>query len=204
MNSRLRRISQVAVAVAVVSLTPETVLAGNHDHLNGFFLRLSAGAGAAQTEVEEIEGVLKMSGAATDMNLAIGGIVTPNLAIHATLFGWLVDKPDIEFFGLSVSSNDDLSLSAFGAGLTYYFMPINIYLSGSVGAGSLSLETSLGTGETDTGVTLDVTLGKEWWVGNRWGIGAAAAFGYHHIPEANAGYDWTGTSLALRFSATLN
>ena len=73
-----------------------------------------------------------------------------------------------------------------------------------MGAGSLSLETSLGTGETDTGVTLDVTLGKEWWVGNRWGIGAAAAFGYHHIPETNAGVDWSGTSVALRFTATLN
>jgi len=37
---------------------------------------------------------MKLSGEAGDSNFAIGGIVSPNLALHAILYGWLVQDPD--------------------------------------------------------------------------------------------------------------
>jgi hypothetical protein len=96
-------------------------------------------------------------------------------------------------------------MSAFGAGLTYFFMPVNMYLSGTVGAGSLSFSgTDLDGLETDSGLALNFVLGKEWWVSNRWGLGLAGAFDYHSAPDKNVSEDWTGTSFSLLFSATFN
>jgi hypothetical protein len=39
---------------------------------------------------------MKLSGEAGDLNFAIGGIVSPNLALHAMLYGWLVQDLDVE------------------------------------------------------------------------------------------------------------
>jgi hypothetical protein len=199
MSASLRLIILGLAVLALIAASP-AAMAGDRDHDGGFFLRLSAGGGAASSEA----GGLKLSGTSGDMNFAIGGVVTPNLALHATLFGWLVDEPDVEFGGLSGQMQADLDLTAFGAGVTYYFMPVNLYLSGSVGAGTMTIDTAIGKGETSTGMVMDLTLGKEWWVGGRWGLGAAAAFGYHVIPEDDIEDDWTGTSVALRFTATMN
>jgi hypothetical protein len=147
---------------------------------------------------------IEMSGFATDVNFAIGAVVSPNFAVHATLFGWLVSDPDVELGGLTAEITGDLSLSAFGGGVTYYIMPANVYLSGSIGVGSLTLETSFGEGETDMGPVIDLTIGKEWWVSDGWGIGAAASLGYHSVPEKGINENWSGTCFALRFSATMN
>ena len=145
-----------------------------------------------------------MSGTCNDINIAIGGIIYPNLALHATLFGWLVDDPKLEVARASHVTTRDLNLSAFGGGLTYYIMPLNLYISGSLGSGTLSLEEPGGEGETNSGPVFDLTIGKEWWVSSRWGLGAAASFGYHSIPEKGADDNWSGTSFVLRFSATMN
>jgi hypothetical protein len=197
-------------AAAALAWFPGPLSAGPRDHRDGFFLRLSAGGGAAATEAKlpsDAEGPgdkIRLSGTASDVNIAIGAIVAPNLALHGTLYGWLVDEPEVEVAGASVSTNADLDLSAFGAGLTYYFMPVNIYLSGSLGFSTVTLEGPFGTGETDTGPALDITAGKEWWVSNRWALGVAAGFGYHSAPDKATSENWNGTSIALRFSATMN
>ena len=36
---------------------------------------------------------------------------------------------------------------------------------------------------SDTGFAAEVGLGKEWWVGNKWGLGASFTAGYHSIPS---------------------
>jgi hypothetical protein len=190
-------------AAVVLVLAGSAWAAGIRDHNQGFFLRLSAGGGSASTELD-LGPNLKMSGGMSDVNIAIGGIVSPNLALHATIFGWVVSDPDVKFVGRSAEASGDLDLSALGIGLTYYFMPANFYISGSVGGGSLSLDVSTGEGETDTGPVLDLTVGKEWWVSDGWGLGAALAVGYHSVPEKDIDENWTGTSFAVRFSATFN
>ena len=57
---------------------------------------------------------MKLSGEAGDLNFAIRGIVSPNLALHAILYGWLVQDPDVEVSGFSNQAQGDLDLSAFG------------------------------------------------------------------------------------------
>jgi len=199
------RIGLIALAAIVfVSLAITDVLAGPRDHDNGFFLRLSAGGGAAKTEITYQGSTEEFSGGAGDFNFAVGGIVSPNLALHGTLWGWLLSDPEYRVDNFTAQTNADVTLTAVGGGITYYFMPSNFYLSGSVGMGTLSLDAGGVSLETDAGAVIDVTLGKEWWVGNRWGLGAALGFGYHSIPDGGVDAKWSGPSFALRFTATYN
>jgi hypothetical protein len=101
-------------------------------------------------------------------------------------------------------------MGGIGGGLTYYFMPINIYLTGSLlfafGAAAAeganldpSLEVSLHAG---TGYAAELTLGKEWWVVRGIGLGVAL-----QLMHASFGSDPTaiaGTSVQLLLSATVN
>jgi hypothetical protein len=205
----MREQSRVAIAICgavlIIGLAGPATAGSPREH-DGFFLRLSAGAGAANTELDIPGAKTELDGGSGDINIAIGGIVARNLAIHGTLFGWLVSDPDvtIEGLGSGTAENTDLDLSAFGGGLTYYFMPVNIYISGSAGAGQLTVDTPAGEADTKNGFVGEITLGKEWWVGGSWGLGVAGAFGFHSIPDKDVDEDWKGTSFAIRFSATLN
>lgn len=179
--------------------------AGDRDHEDGAFLRFWAGTGGAYSELETSQGDLKLSGTASEINFAVGGIVSPNLALHATLYGWMVNDPDAKLAGLPADVQGDLDLTAVGGGLTYYIMPMNLYISGTLGFGSLRLEhTPVGSSTTDVGLVIDASIGKEWWVGDHWGLGGATGFGYHSIPLEDSDRHWRGTSLTMRFSATMN
>jgi hypothetical protein len=202
----------VLFLVLIGAVIPGLAWAGGpRDHENGFFLRMVLGGGTAKSELSEGENSLEFSGPAGVFDIAIGGTVTSNLAIHGSLFGWLISDPDVELsvgagdslYGGTGTASGDLSLSAFGGGVTYYFMPINLYLSGNVGVGALSGSGEI-DGETDAGLALNFMVGKEWWVSNRWGLGLAGAFGYHSFPEKDSNEDWTGTNFTLLFSATFN
>jgi len=94
-------------------------------------------------------------------------------------------------------------MTAFGGGITYYFMPVNIYLSGSVGLGALSGGGNI-SGESDNGFAGMVTAGKEWWVSNRWGLGVSGVFGFFSFPEPDISENWSGWNVAVMFSATFN
>lgn len=200
-----------AMVLLVASGTLSQVLAGgDKDHSGGFFLRLSAGGGSAETKVEGAGGFFKFSGGGADFNIAIGAMISPNLAIHGTFFGWFVSGPDLEFSLLdstgTVSTDGDVNMSVVGGGLTYYIMPANIYLSGSIGVSGLSFDGDIesfseGVG---SGFAIDTTIGKEWWVGNSWGLGAAGFFGYHSIKDDFLDLNWKGPSFGLRFTATMN
>ena len=100
----------------------------NHD---GFFLRMLFGFGQTDfTEEMDYGGDLKMSGVGTELRFQIGGCVSENLILYGDIGGVVVMGPNIEWAGSSTSSdNSSLSISEFGGGITYYFMPENIYLS---------------------------------------------------------------------------
>lgn len=202
--------ARVASFTLVAStLFTATAMAGAPKTHDGFFLRLSSGAGTASSSIESQGDNIKLSGTPSEWNFAIGGMIKPNLALHATYWGWSIGDPDVDFnitgFGSgSGTLSGSATMGAFGGGVTYYFMPANIYASGSVGFGVLSLDAEGVTGESDTGFALDLTLGKEWWVGNSWGLGLAGGYTYHSLPDKDVSENWTGSSFALRFSATFN
>lgn len=200
-----RRFPLSTSALLFLLLVPATpALSSPNSHDGGFFLRLSAGAGIASTELSEGGDEFKIDGPSGDLNLAVGAVVVPNLAIHATLFGWFMSEPDAEFNGEKGTLEEDVGLSAIGAGITYYIDPANVYLSSSVGAGELSVEGDNFTITTDKGIVVDITVGKEWWVGQSWGIGVAGAAVLHSIPDGDVDGNWSGPGFAVRFTATMN
>ena len=201
----VRRARPAAWILPCVLFAASPALAGERDHLGGFFLRLSGGLGYGSTSIESQRTDYEFSGGAGNINLAIGGGIASNLALHGTIWGWSVDGPDFKIDGETITSvRTDLSMGAVGGGLTYYIMPANVYLSGSLGFGSLTADGPDLEGESDTGFAADATLGKEWWVGGKWGLGIAGGVGFHSIGDDFVDSNWSGVNVDLRFTATLN
>ncbi len=195
----------IPVLLAVLAV-PSLARSGARDHDGGFFLRLALGGGHAESEIDSAGQSLKFSGSGVELDLAIGGMVSENLALHGSIFGWLISDPDVEASGPiqgSAEVSGDLDMTAFGAGITYYFMPVNIYLSGSAGVGVMSGDGDI-DGETDSGFAGMITLGKEWWVSGGWGLGLAGVFGFHSLPDKDIDESWSGWNFSVIFSATLN
>jgi hypothetical protein len=185
---------------------------GPRDHERGFFLRIDLGGGYAET-TNEMGPLPKLeySDGTFAGDLSFGAVVKSNLAVHGTWFGWRSYSPFvIEVLGVEL---DPVTLSAWGGGLTYYFMPINIYLSANAGAGKLSGFADGSDIDSDWGLALNLSAGKEWWVKDALGVGVAVAFGYHSIsdPDVNDDVsaakirdDWTGTHWSIFLTMTRN
>ena len=63
-----------------------------------------------------------------------------------------------------------------GVGITQYFMPENMYASVVVNSVEISLRDVdfEKVAVTRSGMGLGLTVGREWWVSNQWGLGLAA------------------------------
>src|SRR5512140_1473305 len=155
----------LVLGLSIVSLSSSLAANAPREHDGGLFLRLSAGGGTAQTKAtsvfDEPSGItsdLEFTGTAGEFNFAIGGIVAENLAVHGTLAGWGINEPDAKFGGDKVRiHNFDMTMAMVGGGVTYYFMPSNIYLSGSVGAARMRFRFMGHDQDSDTGVAIDLT-----------------------------------------------
>ena len=206
----MSRRSLFVVAVlplALLSLHAPGALAGGkprtHDR---FFLRMAVGGGWFSNRIGSGTNKLELSGFAGDGDIAIGGMVSPNLALHGTIFGWAASDPDVDAgTGVIGTATGTADMSAFGGGLTYYFMPANAYVSGSLGFGSFGFDPGSGPRtETGDGLAFELTTGKEWWVGNSWGLGISGAYTFSSTPEKGVSDNWIGNSFCVRFSATFN
>lgn len=205
MQRWLFRIAIVAVAFSTVT----GVARGGEprEHEGGFFLRLSGGIGFANTSIDDGIDEVTFKGPAGDGDLAIGVVLSPNLAIHGTIFGWSMVEPDLEISGVTFETDDlTVSLGAVGGGVTYYVGESNLYLTGSLGVASLTAEFDGESADTDLGFAVEAGLGKEWWVGDSWGLGVSGMFTYHSVTadEDFGNEKLAGPGFGVRFSATYN
>lgn len=184
---------------------------GYEEH-DGFFLRLALGIGGGSW-TEDTEPELGFSGGGAGLDVAVGGIVATNLALHATWFATGLADPEVTLGGETLGTAEGASLtgSAFGLGVTYYVMPANLYISGSVGLAVASLrienrDRSVDEASSDTGYAVDLVVGKEWWVSSQWGIGVALQVVHISVPDDVEDEDLTitGTGVHLMFTATYN
>jgi hypothetical protein len=174
-------------------------------HDGGFFLRIAPGVGFARTNIDEAGDELEFRGLSGAADIAIGWMVRPNLALHATLGGWTLDDPTVRFNGQEEDVQDmSLFLFGYGGGFTWYFGDSNVYLTAWGAAAELDFELDGTTETSDTGYALGLGVGKEWWVSDRWGLGVSLSAGYHAVPPGDAESRFKGPSFAVSFSATLN
>lgn len=192
----------------------EHVRQRRHD---GFFLRLAIGlGGGALGGSDHIEDGSEVGvgglGLATD--IAIGGAIVENLVLHAdiyqvTLFNPTVyaddeDVGDADEVGDAYGVGQDVRVAGLGIGVTYYFMPVNLYLSGSIGLGQAVFEGDHGDSEgSDLGFGFNGMIGKEWWVGADWGIGLAGQLVIISAKDDVLG-DINALAASVLFSATYN
>lgn len=188
-----------------------------HRH-DGFFLRLSIGIGggkvAGDGHILPDIGDVTLSSGGFGTSIGIGGALTDNFILNADLFQARLFDPDVEIDDRDAGDADDLDfelgvgedveLGGLGVGVTYYIMPVNIYLAGSVGIGQIVFEDGRGDREgSDVGLAINAMVGKEWWVGVDWGIGVAGQFIMVRAEDDILG-DVNGYALNVMFSATYN
>lgn len=215
MSPRMPRpLPLVVTLLGLVLLRPTAAAAaGKPEEHDKFFMRASAGICTGSAKLEAAGAHAKLDDPGLDVNIAVGYTVMPNLAVHATLWGWGLNDPAVHltgaFGGTSLANHGLFEMTAFGAGATYYVMPLNAYISSSLGLGAFTGTDQL-DGQSERGLAVDVTAGKEWWVKEDWGAGAALSYSHASADDKDLGPDnfprgtWSGTSWALRFTATFN
>lgn len=195
----------VAVAFILFTVFSGEVKAAEHRH-EGFFLRLAPGIGVMNSSEDVSSGTLKASGTSGLFNFAIGGAIKENLILHFDASGVSVTDPTVKLNGASTTANGDFSTSLIGIGLTNYF-DSNVYLTAAVGIAKSKFKSNGITYETDNGYGVNLMLGKEWMVSNKWGLGIATQFLYTSCPDPlgnGTETDLNTTSFGVLFSATYN
>lgn len=164
----------VIIALCLTGILAAQTNPGAHHH-EGFFMRLLAGGGPGKVTVDNVMGSeMIFTGMGGDFHFQIGSSIIDNLIVFGELGGFHLIFPKLEWLG-GTSQLLTISVSAieYGAGLTYYMMPANLYFSGSVMYCSDRIEGVNEKGKREYGLGFLAALGKEWWIGNNWGLGVA-------------------------------
>jgi hypothetical protein len=191
---------------------------GYEEH-DGFMLRLTLGFGGASAKQAGSatspspflpSGDLTYSGGMGSFGLDIGAAVTENLIIFGRLSDVVLFNPKVEIGNTTGTLKDtSLAFALFGPGLSYYFMPINLYVGGAIGLGAASIHTSGSSSDWNsrTGVGLELDAGKEWWVGDDWGLGVLLRYSHYDVPpdkdDSNHAH-LIENSFGVFFTATYN
>jgi hypothetical protein len=177
---------------------------------DGFYLRLALGGGGGATSGAGT----KYSGGSFVFDSAFGGALTEHLILYGEFLFQGISKPSGDpKAGDPTLAGSPVDNFGLGAGVAYYFMPLNLYLSGSLllqkvlltktyaavaPAGAVSSKQF-----TNTGLGLNFMVGKEWWASDEWGLGVAAQI-FLATAKDRDGTKWDSGALAVLFTATHN
>ena len=166
-----------------------------HRHL-GFFFRADIGVGYLHSSSSWSDGPQPpVSGVSVPLGLAVGGAIAGDWILAGEVWGGYtpkrVDGP-----------SQTLLLYGYAVAVVHYFMPANVYLSFAPGISRLSFETGNVSVSSDWGPGMKFALGKEWWVGEHWGLGIAAECLLTF--NRDGGAPRTTVAPGLTFSATFN
>jgi hypothetical protein len=167
---------------------------------HGFFFRGTLGLGGGSIGNSDA----KFTGGGGLSSLAIGGSVAPNFALGAESFAVVLSEPKLTSNGVEYSTRSGTAVNTAGLGLmgTYYFVPSNVYLSGTLGFARTTVEApNTSTTRTDNGLGGNVKVGKEWAVSQDWTLGVAGHVIFATVTDA-ADKAVSTTAFGVAFSAT--
>ena len=205
-----KRIGLCAILVMVAVVTIPAMAQNQPRTHDGFFLRFLAGGGPGQIVLEDVQGsdmTFKSTGGG--FHFQIGTSIAENFILFGDVGGFSLLDPEVEWEGTSGTlENVSMSAIGFGGGATYYIMPANFFFSGSVMYVSDQFEYENVEGESEYGLGFFLCVGKEWWIGDKWGLGVAAFFetgSPKDKPDAQGNQiQLRNTIFGLMFSATLD
>jgi hypothetical protein len=190
-----------ALALAAFPAQAQESASGVHTH-DGFYLNLDLGLGYEQTKIDT-DPEITFSGLAGQFSVAAGAALTPNFVLAGRLWGVSVFEPDVEVEGLGSGTAEDvtLSLNGIGVDLTYYFQPVNVYVTVTPSLVRATLDDGNSSGSSDYGFGARFAVGKEWWVSDNWGIGlnAQAAFASPEDEGVKLPSAWFGVGFSATF-----
>ncbi len=179
---------------------PSTV----HRHL-GFALRLDTGIGYMASRASDLDATMK--GATLSFGFLIGGAVAENVILAGDVWFTGAVSPTFTLGGTAVTvpGNSSLDLGGIGLNFTYYFMPVNIYVSASPSITTVSVTEAGMSARTKEGFGMKIALGKEWWIGDHWGMGVAGQLFFSSNQDQGTNPPTWGTFAgAFAISATYN
>jgi hypothetical protein len=174
----------------------------------GLFLRLTVGAGFL-TASETVNGAtLSYSGFGATLSGALGGAIAPNLIIYGEILGTSVFNADQTYGGQPQGlSGLDVAMYGFGPGIAFYIEPVNMYLSGTLTFSKVSFTDTYSqypTGDTNLGIGGSFTVGKEWWVAQRLGMGIAGQAFVASMTDPEYNTRLSAVAISMLFSLTFN
>lgn len=205
MRTLSKALLALAASLAAAGAQAQVQSPTSHRH-DGFYLRLDLGVGYLEQKEPMTGGDLKISGAAGAFGVAVGGALQDNLILAGHLFGVSISDPSVSIGGTSQASNlSSSTLVGVGPQLTYYFMPANVYVAGTLALTRLSTRNGGVDGNSEWGGGLQLAVGKEWWVSDDWGLGVAGQlFGSSNKDQGTNAPTITTWGAAVAFSATYN
>ncbi len=179
--------------------------ASQADH-SGFFFNVHLGGGYTRLKSNFMSDRMIVEGTGTAFGLVFGGVIAPNLVLHGEVTATGANNPEITYNGATVATeNVSAVVVGFGPGITYYFMPSNVYIGASLLATTASIEEDGETlGETDTGLGAILRVGKEIAIGKDTGINIGAQYQGARLSEKDANSQWTAHGFNVTVGFTYN
>lgn len=180
---------------------PSDSAARVHQH-DGFYLKLQGGFGHRSIEAANTT----ISGGGAGVGLLIGGAIAKNLILHGEVTSAVASDPTIEIDGESIETeNTNVSTVGFGPGATYYIMPLNAYVGASLLLSKVSVEFDRETiAESEMGFGGVLRAGKEFWVGDDWGLGVGGEFQFGSASEKDMDERIFSSAFTVNVGATYN
>lgn len=178
---------------------------GYNQH-DGLFFRAILGFGRGTTKSAKPD--VEFSGPVSDFTLAAGYAVTENVVLYGELSSVTLWDSDRKV-GDSAEAIEAVT-SGIGAGLAYYIMPVNVYLSGSLLFSHLLVkEDDRKKGESDLGIGTSLRVGKEWWASANWGLGIYGGIQLSRTKDKGSGLAaqpsiWTTSAATVGFTGSYN
>lgn len=160
---------------------------GSYQH-DGFYLSMSIGPLFGSIS-ENVIGSYKlyMNGICPQLDFKIGRALNDRIILHATLISNMsvVLKTKISDNSSVITPNDlEGGEVIWGAGMTYYFIQ-NFFISSSFGLGKFTLYDSKHNLTTNSkrGFSMQIKIGKEWWISKNWGLGVGLSYGKTNLTD---------------------
>lgn len=152
-------------------------------------------------------------------DVKIGAAIYENIILHVTAVTNLLSGPTLT---TTISPNDfnpsihkmpdsfSINEQMVGIGFTRYLMPANMYLSGTIGAGFF---TTYDSNKSETrvltypGFSMQVKVGREWWIAKNWALGLGVSYGKTKLRNLPANEDaelFNSNRIGISLNATFN
>lgn len=180
-------------------------LMGYHQH-KGFYFNMNVGPvfGNVNDRVNPYgyqSPALNFTGTGALLDVKIGAAIYENIILHAAFISNSLVAPTVTTTLSSSNYNptirkktDSFSIreSMLGIGFTKYVTPSNVFLSATFGAGYFSTrdtQNSLNNTSTDPGFSMQVKVGREWWISGNWALGLGLSYGKTKLRNVSATRD---------------